>query len=346
MTDEQKIISLLPAKSIGCLSTEDESFLQSYIDQGSPFPWDEFGNYQYIASLLPLVIQLEIPAPQLKDTVALKLIKISEELKAKKSQEEAEILAASITKEQLDNSNDNNPVSDNLVDNQLVAENGDIPSSFNLDEVELPEIDTPEPFSISDPQNQEQDLNDYPFEEEQQEQLSYEESDIEQGEMVDTELQDSEILEETTTVDFGEDDLQPNQPEEETVVEEQDKEFSEPVTSPPLQVEEKSLVEEEPESIANIEAPKKTLNEKIYRAIEEDFETLKSSFNETERRLTKNLLMAYVAIAVLLALIIFSFFKFTSDIKSLENDVRDIKKSPTSELIDKNHFSYQSFFHS
>jgi hypothetical protein len=345
MTDEQKIIGLIPAKSLGCLSSEDESFFHSYIDQESSFPWDEFGKYQFIASLLPLALQLEIPEPQLKDTVALKLIKLSEEQRAKKIHEEAETLATNITEEQLDHLNDDTVVSDNLIDDQLVAEDNETSTSFNLDDVELPEIDTPEPFSIPVPQNEEQDLNNFPSED-QSEQLSNEESDIVEEQMAGNKLPDSEILEETTTVDFGEDDLQLNQPEEEIVVGEQVDEYAETVTPSTLQVEDKRPVEEVSESIENIETPKKTLNEKIYRAIEEDFESLKSSVNETDRRLTKNLLMAYVAIAVLLALLIFSFFKFSSDIKSLENEIKDIKKNPTSELIDRYNFSSQFFFHS
>jgi hypothetical protein len=182
MTDEQKILGLIPAKSLGCLSSEDESFFQSYIAQGSSFPWDEFGNYQYIASLLPIALQLEIPEPQLKDTVALKLIKISEELRAKKNQEEAETLATNITEEQLNHLTDDTIVSDNLVADQLVAEDDETSTSFNLDDVELPEIDTPEPFSILVPQNHEQDLNDFPSEE-QQEQLSNEESEMVEEQM-------------------------------------------------------------------------------------------------------------------------------------------------------------------
>jgi hypothetical protein len=64
----------------------------------------------------------------------------------------------------------------------------------------------------------------------------------------------------------------------------------------------------------------------MFKALEQDFDTLKSNLAENEKRFTRNILMAYVAIAVLLALLIFSFFKFSSDVKSLENQIKDLKK--------------------
>lgn len=61
MIDKQKIIGLIPAKAIGCLAAEDNLIIQTYIDEGNEFPWDELADYQYTVSLLPLALQLEIP---------------------------------------------------------------------------------------------------------------------------------------------------------------------------------------------------------------------------------------------------------------------------------------------
>jgi hypothetical protein len=82
------------------------------------------------------------------------------------------------------------------------------------------------------------------------------------------------------------------------------------------------------------ETGKKSLNEKIFKALQQDFDTLKNYVDESEKKTTKNLLLAYVAIAILLALLIFAFFKFTADINSLEKKVEDLQKRVTSELID------------
>ena len=91
MIDEQKIIGLLQAKALGCLNPEDEKLLQDFIDGGHVFPWDELGAFQSIATFLPLSLALEIPDPSLKDKVALRLIKLTEEIKAQKIQEEEKI---------------------------------------------------------------------------------------------------------------------------------------------------------------------------------------------------------------------------------------------------------------
>lgn len=95
-----------------------------------------------------------------------------------------------------------------------------------------------------------------------------------------------------------------------------------------------------------LDTSKKTLNEKIYKALEQDFDSLKFSVDEIERKNFRNLMLAYIAIAALLALLIFAFFKFTSDIKSLENEVKDMKKKVTSDLIYDKKLNADSFFRS
>ncbi len=77
----------------------------------------------------------------------------------------------------------------------------------------------------------------------------------------------------------------------------------------------------------------------MFKAIEQDFDSLKYHYEESERKLTRGLLISYVVIAVLFALLIFSFFKFSADIKGLEDEIKSLKKSPTSSLIDTNNVS-------
>ncbi|GIK21455.1 MAG: hypothetical protein PHY57_12950 [Ignavibacterium sp.] len=88
MIDEQKIIGLLQAKALGCLDSSDEKILSEFIDGGHLFPWDELGTFQSIASLLPVSLPLEQPDPSLKDKIALRLIKLTEEIRAQKIIEE------------------------------------------------------------------------------------------------------------------------------------------------------------------------------------------------------------------------------------------------------------------
>lgn len=88
MIDEQKIIGLLQAKALGCLDPSDEKILSEFIDGGHLFPWDELGTFQSIASLLPVSLPLEQPDPSLKDKIALRLIKLTGEIRAQKIIEE------------------------------------------------------------------------------------------------------------------------------------------------------------------------------------------------------------------------------------------------------------------
>jgi hypothetical protein len=93
MIDEQKIIGLLQAKALGCLDSSDEEILSDFINGGHLFPWDELGALQSVASLLPISLPLELPDPSLKDKIALRLIKLTEEIRAQKIiQEEKQIL--------------------------------------------------------------------------------------------------------------------------------------------------------------------------------------------------------------------------------------------------------------
>ena len=88
MIDEQKVIGMLQAKALSCLDADENKELQDFIDEGHVFPWDELGKFQNVASLLPLALQLELPDAELKDRVALKLIKLSEQLRIQKILEE------------------------------------------------------------------------------------------------------------------------------------------------------------------------------------------------------------------------------------------------------------------
>ena len=65
----------------------------------------------------------------------------------------------------------------------------------------------------------------------------------------------------------------------------------------------------------------------MYRAIEQDFDFLKDHYERSERKLVRGQLISYVIVAVLLALLIFLFFKFSSDINGLEKEIKDLKKN-------------------
>ncbi len=85
MIDNNEYIELLYAYSFGCLDAEDLTKLKSYLDSEGSFPWQELGEYQNLSSLLPSILAIETPAPEVKDTVARKLYRIRDEIKAKRA---------------------------------------------------------------------------------------------------------------------------------------------------------------------------------------------------------------------------------------------------------------------
>ena len=423
MTEEQKILGLVPAKSLGCLDAEDNLFLQSYIEQGLSFPWNEMGKYQQIAALLPLNLQLEVPDPQLKDDVALKLIKITEELRTKELKEEEERLALQKAQEEEQRAKEIQEEEERLallkaqeeeqrnrelqeeqerlafqkaqdeelekyqeeieqpeeqLEETLPVDENEILPPFNLDDIELPETDSPEPFSLTEKIEEEQqvstELFDQPLTESQPSEEDFNPSTVETSEdQLSPQLEDETQAEENLFEETNQEEIVAQEqlpdtelteelenPEESVLSEEQKEEplnydldqEQEPNLNPstvaPVETVEESESNKEDELEDNRskfvkfqEEKKKTIEEKMYRALEVDLEEAISSFNKAEKRLTKNLLIAYIAIAVLLALLIFSFFKFTADIKSLENEV---KKGSTSQLIDNRNTGTNLFY--
>ena len=315
MIDEQKIIGMLQAKALGCLDADDNKEFQKFIDAGHVFPWDELGNYQNIASLLPLALVLELPDAGLKDRVALKLIKLSEQLKNNKILEEDKFEVEEELDENVDEftnipepyvepeieiENEETVVEENLVETLNSEE-----SNSNLDELVLPDLDAGE---VSD-ENLQDDLNiNSPFE------TLIDETEIDYPQVEDVPL--DQVLAEPET---------PKTPEiQETIIPEQLVERVEKEHKP---------IEESEGQDKQIDWTKKSVVEKMYKAIEMDFDSLKFNYEESERKTTRGLLYAYVIIAVLLALLIFSFFKFSSDINVLENEVKDLNKKVSSSLF-------------
>lgn len=362
MSDEQKLLGLIPAKSLECLDIEDNLFIQSFIDQQKDFPWQELGVYQKIASLLPLALQLEVPDPQLKDSVALKLIKLSEELKAKKLKEEEEELAAlnKLEEESKNNITENNkqeiPAGEYEPVDQIESqiEENNLMERINLEDIDLPEVETPEPFSLNTPSEEElKDNNDLFVGEKELEiekDLSEENDLVEGNELTEKPGTFSENLPEEVAVNKNfNDEVLSQQETEDTVPEEKifanDSVLKEEITSDTV---DSTIESERPDKLSKYakfqKTKKKSLDEKILRALQVDFESFKSGFEEAEKRLTRNLLMAYIAIAILLALLIFSFFKFSSDIKSLEDKMEKLNKRITSELINNEIKTYFNDF--
>jgi hypothetical protein len=75
----------LQAYALGCLDKTDFNNLRNYIHSGKDYSWQELGEYQNLAALLPSILNMEMPAPGIKDNVARKLYRIQDEMRARKS---------------------------------------------------------------------------------------------------------------------------------------------------------------------------------------------------------------------------------------------------------------------
>ncbi len=73
--------SFLYAMAVGCLDKEDYIQLIEYLENGGDFPFQELGEYQNLAALLPSFLNIESPPPELKDKVARRLYRLRDEKK-------------------------------------------------------------------------------------------------------------------------------------------------------------------------------------------------------------------------------------------------------------------------
>lgn len=266
MIEEQKIKSMLHANALGCLDKQDLLEICQYIDDGFNFPWAELGKFQKIASMLPLILDIEIPDPILKDNVAVKLKKLSEELRRKQSEESSV--------EQVE-----------TIEQQLEAASGIL-------EVKESESETKTQETVN--------LNEITLTETEQAVVGSIDEDVISQVVSEVTEEKEKSPEENKNDNYVEDNSEPKNLNE--------------------NVENNDGIEEQ------IEIHKKSLAEKIQKAFEQDLDLLKYNFEESEKKLTKGLFTVYIIIAVLLALLIFSFFKFSADINSLEDEIKQLKK--------------------
>jgi anti-sigma-K factor RskA len=84
---DQQYHELLFAYSLGCLDKEELLELNEYFQTENDFPWQELGEYQNLVALLPAILNVETPGPELKDKVARKLYRIKNERRPKKTSE-------------------------------------------------------------------------------------------------------------------------------------------------------------------------------------------------------------------------------------------------------------------
>jgi len=422
MIDEQKILGLLQAKALGCLDPSDENLLSEFINAGHLFPWDELGALQSVASLLPISLPLELPDPLLKDKIALRLIKLTEEIRAQKiieeekqKQQETEpvlLQEPEFTEEEFEQVIEENKEPEETTqelqseEETIIEVKTEIPdiveendfnmdvdeATFNLDDIVLPDyesISTPETEFDQIEKPEVENLTEKPFEEPSidtppidivetfseppvEEHLTDTVETVEEQLTETQPIDESVHIEETPTetisvdiVDSQEQHLieipafdsvegfEEVQPQLFDIVEKHEEPITEPIEKVkedvPEQLQTKSVLESKMTPETDFEKlpdlTKRSVADKMFKAIEQDFDSLKQHYEKSEAKLKRGLLVSYIVIAILFLLLVFSFFKLSSDVNGLLDEIKSMKKNSTSSLIEKKNInSFYQFF--
>lgn len=88
MSDQEKYNAYIHAYSLGCLDKDEFIELTEYLEGSSDFNWVELGEFQNLAALLPSFLQIENPAPSVKNKVAQRLYRLKEEKKLAQVQQQ------------------------------------------------------------------------------------------------------------------------------------------------------------------------------------------------------------------------------------------------------------------
>jgi len=112
MPEASEYSKQIQAYALGCLDRTEYSGLKDYLSSGENYPWQELGEYQNLAALLPSILNMEMPSPVIKDNVARRLYRVRDEIKhkragsitsAKTPEAESEIEEKVITDSETDN---------------------------------------------------------------------------------------------------------------------------------------------------------------------------------------------------------------------------------------------------
>jgi hypothetical protein len=81
--EDNSIYEMIAAFAAGCMDKANYIQVKDYLDAGGELPQRDLGELQNIVSMIPVILELEQPSPEIKDMVAKKLIGIKDEIKAK-----------------------------------------------------------------------------------------------------------------------------------------------------------------------------------------------------------------------------------------------------------------------
>lgn len=80
---DQAINEMISAFASGCMDKENYLHFYHYFKSKGDLPYKELGQLQTLSSILPVILELEYPRPELKNKVARTLISMQDEIKEK-----------------------------------------------------------------------------------------------------------------------------------------------------------------------------------------------------------------------------------------------------------------------
>ena len=129
MADKNDYYEFIYAYSFGCLDENDLVSLKEYLKSNDDYYWQELGEFQNLSSLLPSILSIESPDPEVKDRVARKLYRIRNEIKAKRDKrKDQKIVTEDNDEEKIDADKIIEPVNQKIVEEEqeeIVTEKSD-----------------------------------------------------------------------------------------------------------------------------------------------------------------------------------------------------------------------------
>lgn len=304
--DKVAAAEMIQAKALGCLDNNDRKELNEFLSLGGEFPWKEYGEYQNLTSLLPIILEIEAPDVSVKDKVAKKIYDAIAELKAKKTG------GSGINKpggelNYPDTTVLGEPILEDQTELNLSMNEGDI-IPIKPEEVELPDSSVTENLSPE---------------------FSSEEPDIS------LQKNDEQVLNENLplgTPEVKKEDFPEEIINDSTVPE------SIPLAEEPIPSSEKQSIEEKMEDKSlNIEKTaavqskyRNLIEEKSKRKPLEDIPLKKEKFIEPEKPQKKSgsgIVVDIIIYIILLAAIAFVYLKLSSEIQSLKEEIDLLKQN-------------------
>lgn len=315
----------LQAASLGCLDRKEFDEFRELLEFDSELQF-ELAAYQKLCAMIPFSLEIINPGEIVKDNVALRLIKIEEELRAIREAE----LKAQIPEVKFEDTSEiiQEIQTTETQTEDLTQELAEQPVVQALEE--QVEIETPEVFKapiqesyLAEDITKTGDIPDIPIEEEIiSEEIFETEIDEPQTEAIENEIVE-EKFEEIMTPEVTKEELseqiedikygEPKQPEVKTVVESY---------SGQVKVEHQAYTESKISDITS-----RTVAERLQKSFQMDIEAIKRSVERSESKFFKGIISLIIICAILLAVSIFLFFKFTADIKKLEQEIENLKNS-------------------